>query len=831
LSGGRWKAESSSIEKVYTQGESQGAQSDAQPHAPNNGHPIHNGTDAAPIYAYSRFKSKLDNTPKAARHTWPQLCEGLSRRAIREEKDGAAFSGASYPPDTPRGNEGVSFVSVAILDFDDGTTLEEIEAGAARLNSGDGGAAFIYSTHSHNPNEGALKYRLVLPLLEPVAACDWPRAWKRLALHFGGAPDEKAKDAARIHFLPSCPKEREIFAVALELDGAPLDVATLPQLPPDGSGTDDTPPEAREMPVLAFPDARGDNYARKAFESEIGRLCATTGNRNDALNCTARRLGQFIGAGRLDRAEVEAALLNAPRVNGYIEKDGEAEARRTIKSGLDAGEREPNRKGMPEDRGRSASIRTQGEREPRDEKPKRAPSVGLTAAQLLDADFPEPKWIVPGFLPEGSTVLAGHPKLGKSWLSFGLAVAVACGGYAFGSIQVEAGDVLYLALEDNPRRMKSRLQKILQGDRPEGLEKLNVFHEWERLDEGGLLRLDAWLGEHPSARLVIIDTFQKVKPRARAGGNSYETDYDAAAPLNQLAAKWGVSIVCVHHLRKSDSVDDVEAVSGSYGITGAADAIIGLRRMRGQCDAVLSITGRDVEEAEHALKWQADFGAWQLLGDAQEFRLTGERAEVVKALRDCGEPVSPKTLWESVRVGKSLTNLKTMLWRMAKDGEAISEKGKYRLPESEKPSNPSNPSNRSNPSNPTLPDMDLTPIKERVSSVAAASEPYGADNLVTPVTGADASVTQGYSVTPVTQLPQLLFATDPTREAKIAELAREAPPSSCTVCGKPEPRGNYHLSLDGEKLRAECARCTALLSDAPTPDTGALDDAAGVDIE
>ena len=402
-------------------------------------------------------------------------------------------------------------------------------------------------------------------------------------------------------------------------------------------------------------------------------------------------------------------------------------------------------------------------------KSKRPTSTGLTAADLLDADFPETKWIIPGVLPEGSSVLAGHPKLGKSWLALGWGIAVACGGLAFGKIKVPPGDVLYLALEDNPRRMKARLEKVLQGDRPEGLERLHVFHEWERLDGGGLVRLDAWLSEHPDARLIIIDTFQKVKPRAKAGGNAYETDYEAAAPLNQLAAKWGVSVVSVHHLRKSDSADDVEAVSGSYGITGAADAILGLRRQRGQCDAVLSVTGRDVEEAEHALKWQADFGAWEMLGDAREFKITNERAEVVNALRAVGEPVTPKQLFERTGVAKSLSNLKTMLWRMAKDEEAISENGRYSAPESNSALS-GNTSNPSNPSNPvTLFESENTPKPKRAKATAADSEPYGTPSSVTQshpngvtqaraVTGAQpaneresAPVTP---VTPVTQLPQ-----------------------------------------------------------------------------
>ena len=76
-------------------------------------------------------------------------------------------------------------------------------------------------------------------------------------------------------------------------------------------------------------------------------------------------------------------------------------------------------------------------------------------------DFPEPRWIVPGIVPEGTTILAGKPKMGKSWLALGTSVAVAAGGVALGTKRVERGAVLYLALEDNPRRLQSRLKKLL----------------------------------------------------------------------------------------------------------------------------------------------------------------------------------------------------------------------------------------------------------------------------------------------------------------------------------------------------------------------------------
>ena len=85
-------------------------------------------------------------------------------------------------------------------------------------------------------------------------------------------------------------------------------------------------------------------------------------------------------------------------------------------------------------------------------------------------ELPPVKWVVPDLLPEGVTLLAGKPKLGKSWLAFGLAVAVASGGVVLGTKRVERGEALYLALEDNQRRLQKRLGKLLGGDgAPEGL--------------------------------------------------------------------------------------------------------------------------------------------------------------------------------------------------------------------------------------------------------------------------------------------------------------------------------------------------------------------------
>jgi len=75
---------------------------------------------------------------------------------------------------------------------------------------------------------------------------------------------------------------------------------------------------------------------------------------------------------------------------------------------------------------------------------------GISASALMKMQFDPIRYIADGYIVEGLTILAGAPKIGKSWMALNLAVAVAAGKPVFGSVPCTHGDVLYLALEDNP---------------------------------------------------------------------------------------------------------------------------------------------------------------------------------------------------------------------------------------------------------------------------------------------------------------------------------------------------------------------------------------------
>jgi hypothetical protein len=308
------------------------------------------------------------------------------------------------------------------------------------------------------------------------------------------------------------------------------------------------------------------------------------------------------------------------------------------------------------------------------------PSRIFSASELMAQELPPVRWVVPGLLPEGVTLLAGKPKLGKSWLALGLGVAVASGGVALGTKPVECGDVLYLALEDNPRRLQGRLKKMLAGgEAPKGLYYAT---EWPRMDEGGAELLENWLGVNPHARLVVVDILKRVRPLANSARNRsvYDADYEALQSLQSLASEYGVAILVVHHTRKLAAVDPVDEVSGSTGLSGGADGILVLKRDRGRADAYLHVTGREIEEeAELALRWDANLASWSLAGDADEYRLSNERQQLLQTLENAEALLSPKEIAEATE--KTVGSVKVLLGEMVKAGQVANPSyGKYGLP-------------------------------------------------------------------------------------------------------------------------------------------------------
>lgn len=256
--------------------------------------------------------------------------------------------------------------------------------------------------------------------------------------------------------------------------------------------------------------------------------------------------------------------------------------------------------------------------------------------EWLDATtFPPLRFVVTEIIPEGFTVLAGPPKMGKSYLVYQIGIAAAAGGKALGCLTVDERDVLYLALEDGDRRLQSRAREML-GGKTAIPKRLNRLLRVPPAYAGVVIR--AWLDRLGHARacraLVIVDTAQKVRPPSRTSSNAYEADYAFGSAMKAVADDHpGMALVALHHTRKMKSSDFVESSSGSNGFTGAADTILVVERERGSDDALLHVTGRDVHESAYLIK-RATYG-WELADhDLEKARAAAVAHQLAKGLGD-----------------------------------------------------------------------------------------------------------------------------------------------------------------------------------------------------
>jgi hypothetical protein len=296
---------------------------------------------------------------------------------------------------------------------------------------------------------------------------------------------------------------------------------------------------------------------------------------------------------------------------------------------------------------------------------------------LLSWELPPVRWAIPDILPEGLTLLAGKPKLGKSWLALSTALAIAAGGVALGTQPVTRGEVLYLALEDNARRLQARSKQLLTSMTgvPEGID---FALAWPRLNEGGVDCLEVYLQAHPDVRLVVIDTWAKIAPRANNRSCSqYAGDYEALTPLKALADTYHVSILAVHHLRKMGSSDVLDEITGSIGITGAVDGTLILKRERGRQEATLFVTGRDVEQEQHlALSFDATTALWTLMGNAEEVGRTKERQEILDLLTEqLPDGMCPREIAEAL--DKNYHTTRSLLRKLEGTGDITHTNKKY----------------------------------------------------------------------------------------------------------------------------------------------------------
>ena len=216
--------------------------------------------------------------------------------------------------------------------------------------------------------------------------------------------------------------------------------------------------------------------------------------------------------------------------------------------------------------------------------------------------------IIDGLLYPGTYLFAGAPKVGKSFLMAQLAYHVSMGLPLWG-YPVHKGTVLYLALEDDHRRLQGRLYRMFGMD---GTDNLRFAIYAKQLGVGLEEQLKKFVREHPDTKLIIIDTLQKVR---EAGGDkySYANDYEVVGKLKRLADDCGICLLLVHHTRKQQADDKFDMISGTNGLLGAADGAFLLQKeKRTDGSAILDVAGRDQQEQRLYLTKDRDRLVWEL---------------------------------------------------------------------------------------------------------------------------------------------------------------------------------------------------------------------------
>lgn len=233
----------------------------------------------------------------------------------------------------------------------------------------------------------------------------------------------------------------------------------------------------------------------------------------------------------------------------------------------------------------------------------------VDGASLMSQPLQPPNFVVDTMLSQGLHILAGSPKVGKSWLALWLAVTVAKGDTVW-NMTAKQGTTLYLCLEDSVLRIQNRLFEITE-DAP---DSVHFCTECFPIGQGLEDQIETFSAEHPSTVLVIIDTLQMVRPIHDA---TYANDYRDLSVLKRLADRLGLAILLIHHLRKEKAADVFHRISGTTAISGAVDSSFTLveeRRSSGR--AKLTCIGRDIEYRELELERNAD-NVWELLSDSR----------------------------------------------------------------------------------------------------------------------------------------------------------------------------------------------------------------------
>ena len=309
----------------------------------------------------------------------------------------------------------------------------------------------------------------------------------------------------------------------------------------------------------------------------------------------------------------------------------------------------------------------------------------IRADELETMELEKPLFIVEDMLPVGLCFVASPPKYGKSWFVLDMCISAATGTKFLGHKTSQCG-VLYLALEDSNNRLQDRMKKVLNGRKVPQDFAMSI--RAADLGHGLIEQLSKFIEQNPRTKLIVIDTFQKIRTDMKRGESAYTADYREVGTLKTFADTYKIALVLVHHTKKMRDISDTFAnISGTMGLTGAADTMIVMSKEKREDEYTkLSLTGRDIEMQEYQMNFNKECCRWHILGTADEVEerraleeynsnplvltirkllqqnrdgWTGGASEIINASRMFKTPVRDK----AQSLGKSIAKVQDLLFQ------------------------------------------------------------------------------------------------------------------------------------------------------------------------
>ena len=224
----------------------------------------------------------------------------------------------------------------------------------------------------------------------------------------------------------------------------------------------------------------------------------------------------------------------------------------------------------------------------------------INCEEIMTQPLKPIEFVVDNLITQGLFILAGAPKIGKSWLALDICLSVAKGEPVLNAVTSQ-GAALYLCLEDSRIRIQNRLYEMTD----EPTEDLHFALLANSIGSVLEEQIETFVAEHHDTKIIFIDTLQKI--RSDSPDSTYATDYKELSVLKTIADNHSVAIVLVHHLRKTNDADPFNMISGTTGLSGCVDGSLVLSESkRGSRTATLYCVGRDIENREIELRFDSE---------------------------------------------------------------------------------------------------------------------------------------------------------------------------------------------------------------------------------